>query len=54
MIIPPSPIPTKVMEWSMEFWRKVLLGAERVQEDVARETKEATERRERGNSPDVW
>jgi hypothetical protein len=54
----PIPLPGKIMEMSMEFWRRVLLQTERAREGSV-ETPSPHEsggvkRRDKDSPPDIW
>ncbi len=56
-MIPTNPVPSKMMQWSMEFWRRVLLGLEKVNEDVTEivtPDADATARHRKDEPPRIW
>ncbi len=53
----PPPQPTTLMEWSMEFWRRVLLRSEQVREasvETPSSDPGAVRRRDKDAPPDIW
>ena len=54
----PVPLPGKVMEWSMEFWRRVLLQSEKARESTvtvaAPDYPDTVRRRDKDSPPDIW
>lgn len=54
----PVPLPGKLMEMSMEFWRRVLLQGEKVREATVETPSagdpETVRRRDKDSPPDIW
>ncbi|HOB06210.1 MAG TPA: hypothetical protein PKM36_13190 [Propionibacteriaceae bacterium] len=54
----PIPLPGKLMEMSMEFWRRVLLQTEKAREDTITTPTpgdpDAVRRRDKDSPPDIW